>query len=162
MRTPTLPRRCGLLLLAAALAGAALPAAAASRSTLIAYQAAFRADTADMFSQMPPDQVAKFYALFGDADHEAVLDTLARCHMAALTQYAPELQEEAYKVIEQGGSFQEAKDALDAAIAVEGEAGGERMEAVRQSYQQASEHGRACIAKFVSAHKPAPAEAPQQ
>ena len=67
------------------------------------------------------------------------------CHMKAMAAYKQSIQDAAFKVANEGGSYADAKMALNQAIAKEGMAGGKREEAIKKSLREAQEIGMICM-----------------
>ena len=74
---------------------------------------------------------------------------LADCHMRAMVAYSPAIQNAAYSVVAAGGSYPEAKEAMNRAIATEGAAGGEREEAVKSMLDKSMMIAQACMRPIV-------------
>jgi hypothetical protein len=70
---------------------------------------------------------------------------LTDCHMRVMAVYSPELQEAAFAVIQKGGSYAQAKDAFNGAVATEAAAGGAREAAVKQMFEKAMVVGQECL-----------------
>jgi hypothetical protein len=70
---------------------------------------------------------------------------LTDCHMRVMAVYSPELREAAFAVIRKGGSYLQAKDAFNGAIATEAAAGGTREAAVKQMFEKAMVVGQECL-----------------
>ncbi|HLQ12191.1 MAG TPA: hypothetical protein VK130_02940 [Steroidobacteraceae bacterium] len=69
---------------------------------------------------------------------------LTECHMRAMAAYSPTLQNVAYRVIAAGGSYADAKEAFDRALATEGAAGGDRAWALKAMVEKAVSIGQGC------------------
>ena len=72
-------------------------------------------------------------------------DIYLKCHMAAMAIYNQSIQDAAFTVANQGGSYADAKMALNQAIGAEGMAGGEREAAIKASVRQALAVGTECM-----------------
>lgn len=72
-------------------------------------------------------------------------ELLTDCHMRVMAVYSPALQESAYAVIRNGGSYLQAKAAFNAAITTESAAGGERAAAAKQMFDKAMQVGQECL-----------------
>jgi hypothetical protein len=70
---------------------------------------------------------------------------LTECHMRVMAVYSPELREAAFAVIRQGGTYLQAKDAFNGAVATEAAAGGPREAAVKQMFEKAMVVGQECL-----------------
>lgn len=69
----------------------------------------------------------------------------AICHMKAMAAYKQSIQDAAFKIANKGGSYADAKMALNQAIATEGMAGGKREEAIMESLREAQEITMSCM-----------------
>ena len=79
------------------------------------------------------------------ANASSTAEKYRQCHMVAMKLYSDDLQQIAYKVVLQGGSFADAKMAFDTALATVGTAGGEEFEKLQIMYGRATEAAQECI-----------------
>lgn len=67
------------------------------------------------------------------------------CHMLAMSVYPKRIQNVAYRTVATGGSYADAKMALETALSKELAAGGTSAETVKEIMRKAIETGRPCI-----------------
>ena len=70
---------------------------------------------------------------------------LTRCHMVAMNAYSLDIQDAAFEVANSGGTYADAKAALNSAIAVEGAAGGDREKDVQRALTMAASAMNHCL-----------------
>jgi hypothetical protein len=89
------------------------------------------------------------YVAVTSEQREAAISKIANgfteCHMQAMAAYSIDIQGAAYRIVGDGGSYPEAHQALNLAIASEGAAGGEREEAVKAMFATAAAIGQECL-----------------
>lgn len=83
--------------------------------------------------------------------HEAT-----ECHMAALRRYSPELRRVAYSAAEKGGSYPDAKAALETAITREEIVGGPRQVEMRAMVTASVEQALRCMEEVKKRHTVVP------
>jgi hypothetical protein len=138
---------CTMRVVAFLLFGAASFLARGEESGAAAYRQAFYSNISSTLTQvLAQSPEAK------QQTPEALAATIAKlaegftdCHMRSLDLYPPSIQEVAFSAIQAGGSYADAKEALNRALAAEGAAGGEREAAVSVQIQKAVEFGLQCM-----------------
>ncbi len=68
-----------------------------------------------------------------------------RCHMVAMNAYSLDIQDAAFDIANSGGSYADAKAALNSAIAIEGAAGGDREKDVQRALKMAGSAMNHCL-----------------
>jgi hypothetical protein len=118
---------------------AATSAASTDDNTMAKYRQAFYANamaTLDRMNAPHPENAQT---------QKKTAQVLTDCHMQVMEVYSPQLRDAAFAVIRNGGSYEQAKDAFNGAVAIEAAAGGEREAAVRQMFEKAKTVGQECL-----------------
>ena len=112
--------------------------ASADDTAALQYQQAFYANAIATLERMKAS----------NAENQKTAQMLTDCHMRVMSVYSPKLRETAYAVISNGGTYAQAKDAFNGAVATEAAAGGEREAAVRKMFEQAMKVGDECLKRL--------------
>ena len=113
--------------------------ASAADDAAMRYQQAFYANAIATLERMkePTPESARV--------EKKTAQVLTDCHMRVMAVYSPELREAAFAVIRKGGTYLQAKDAFNGAVATEAAAGGARESAVKQMFEKAMVVGQECL-----------------
>ena len=109
--------------------------ASADDAAALQYQQAFYANAMATLERMKP----------ANADNQKTARLLTDCHMRVMAVYSPEMREAAFAVVRNGGTYTQAKDAFNGALASEAAAGGTREAAVKQMFEKAMSVGQECL-----------------
>jgi hypothetical protein len=112
---------------------------AAADDAAVQYQQAFYANAMATLERMKAANPENARA------EKKTAQVLTDCHMRVMAVYSPELRETAFAVIRKGGSYLQAKDAFNGAVATEAAAGGAREAAVKQMFEKAMVVGQECL-----------------
>ena len=114
-------------------------ATAAADNAAMQYQQAFYANAIATLARMQASNPENALV------EKKTAQVLTDCHMRVMAVYSPELQEAAFAVIRKGGTYLQAKDAFNGAVATEAAAGGAREAAVKQMFEKAMVVGQECL-----------------
>ena len=119
----------------------------------VAYREAFRKSILTTLTQVL--SVSPDFAKDTPQEREEATTEMAKglteCHMQAMAAYSPAMQKVAYSAIAAGGSYADAKEAFDRALATEGAAGGERALALKAMVETANTIAQGCMKAVVRA-----------